>query len=437
MTQTKRRARASIAWAMGASALMLATACSGPTGSTTLDPDADVTIQVWSGQTGPAQDILIDLVAEFEDAHPNVTIDLSSGAPSADLLLQKLSAGFAGNQYPDVSYAYGRWASQLEASGRTLDISDVVADPDVNWEDFTQASRETVQPTGEAIIGFPAVVDNIGLFYNKTLFDRAGVEYPTDDWTWDDFRDAAKALTDESDQVFGYGTTVAGTGSAAFQFWPRLWQNGGEILSADGTEAAFDSQAGVDALEHLRSMAVDDKSVYLDQTGDKYLPLFISNRVAMVTSGPWNLSDLKAGGTDYGVVDLPGTDGDHQTVAGPDFWALLDHKDANRAHWATEFTNWLTQAEQDERFNVGVGNLPLRTSELESEAVQAQAAEFPGYDKFVANNANVQHAMPTVPGYEALSVAVGKAISAVLQGQGDAKSALEEAAKTADAALAE
>ncbi|MCR6712374.1 MAG: ABC transporter substrate-binding protein [Demequina sp.] len=426
------------AGALATSATLVALAgCSGsPEGPTTVDPDAKVTIEVWSGQSDEAETVIEGLADEFEKDHPNVTINMSPGASSTDDLLQKLSAGFAGNQYPDMSYAYGSWAGQLEASGRTLDISDEVKKPEVKWDEFTAAARATAQPTGNKVIGFPAVVDNVGLLYNKTLFDAAGVAYPTDDWTWDDFRAAAKQLTDPANHIYGYGYSVTGSEETTWQFWPHLWQNGGSILNEDGTKAEFNSQAGVDALEFLRGMAVDDKSVYLDQTDEKFAQLFVSDRIAMITSGPWQLIDLKTGGTSYGVVQLPGTDGDHQTVSGPDIWALFDHKDANRAYWATQFAEWLTSAAQDERYNVAIGNLPLRSSSAASVSVEEQTAQFPGYDVFVANAANVKQARPTTEGYAALSVAIGDAIAAVLQGQGDPKTALDDAAKTADAALA-
>jgi multiple sugar transport system substrate-binding protein len=431
----KRALRATAVLAATAGIIALA-GCSGSQGATTLDTKAKVRIEVWSGQADAAQKVIVGLAKEFEQAHPNVSIDISPGASSTDQLLQKLSAGFAGDQYPDMSYAFGSWAGQLEASGRTLDISDEVKKPEVGWDEFTAAARGTAQPTGTKVIGFPAVVDNIGLLYNKTLFDKAGLAYPTADWTWDDFRAAAKKLTDEANHIYGYGYSVSGSEETTWQFWPHLWQNGGSIQNDAGTKAEFASPAGVDALTLLQSMAVDDKSVYLDQTDVKFGQLFVSDRIGMITSGPWQLSDLKTGGTKYGVVPLPGTNGDHQTVSGPDIWALFDHHDKNRAYWATQFAQWLTSAEQDERFNVAIGNLPLRSSEASSEAVAAEAAAYPGYEVFVANSANVKQTRPTTKGYAALSVAIGSSISAVLQGEGEPKAALDEAAKTADAALA-
>ncbi|MCA5921971.1 ABC transporter substrate-binding protein [Curtobacterium oceanosedimentum] len=430
----RRRAR----WTAAAAVLAVtASALAGcaTQGATELDTDAPVRLTMWSGQSDEAEKLLQRLVDEYEDDHPNVTIDMSPGASSTDELLQKLAASFAGNDSPDISYTFGSWASQLERSDRTLDLRDTVAEPEVAWDEFTQAARDTAQPTGGKVIGFPAVVDNISLLYNTTVFDRAGVAYPTADWTWEDFREAAEQLTDEDSNTFGYGYSVSGSEETTWQMWPHLWQNGGEILSADGKHAAFDSEAGVEALSFLRDMAVEDESVYLDQTDTKFAQLFESDRIGMITSGPWELSALKTAGTSYGVVQLPGTDGDHQTVSGPDLWTLFDNKDVNRAYWATDFTKWLTAKEQDERFNVAVGNLPLRSSEASSPAFRKQAKALPGLDVMQENSANAKQTRPTVPGYNGLSEAFGNAVAHVLQGEGDPKTALRQASDAADKAL--
>jgi multiple sugar transport system substrate-binding protein len=426
----------------GAAALLLTTALlascsSGAQGATTLDEDADVTLTWWTGQADQAQTILTGLAEEFEQEHPNVTIEVSSGAPSTEDLLQKLSSSFAGGTYPDISYAFGSWASELADSERTLDITEQVADPAVGWEEFSGAARETAQPTGDATIGFPAVVDNLSLIYNKTVFDEAGVEYPTEDWTWDDFRTAARELTDPDTSTYGYAYSVSGSEETTWQFWPHLWQNGGEILDESETEATFDSDAGVEALTLLRDMAVEDQSVYLDQTDTKFGQIFASDQIGMITSGPWSLYDLQVAGTDYGVVPLPGTDGEHTTISGADLWVLFDHQDANREYWSYEFTKWLTDPEQDVRWNVVYGNLPLRESEIDSPEFQKQVKDMSGLDVMAENSDNATIPRPTVPGYVNLSEAIGTAISEVLQGQGEPAEALTRAADEATAALAD
>ncbi|MEV4075043.1 ABC transporter substrate-binding protein [Nonomuraea fuscirosea] len=417
--------------------ILTAAGCGGSSqeGAKTVDPQAKVKLTWWTGQTSDAEKILENLAAEFTKKHPNVTIDVSSGASTTDELLQKLSAGFASGVYPDISYSFGNWASQLQESGKTLDLTEKVKDPAVKWEEFAASARTTATPNGQ-VIGFPAIVDNLSLLYNKKLFDAKNVPYPTDEWTWDDFRAAAKKLTDPAAKVYGTAYSVSASEDTTWHFWPLLWQRGGAILSQDQKQAAFNGQPGVDALEFLRAMAVDDKSVYLDQTDERYAPLFADGRIGMIINGPWTLFDLKQKKTDYGVAFLPGTNGDHQTVSGPDLWTLFDNGDANRAYWSFELIKWLTSAEGDSQWNLVQGNLPLRASETSLPAYEDYVKEYPGVEKMVANMTNAKQARPTVSGYVEMSRHVGEAIAKVLQGAAAPKAALDEAATKSAQALA-
>jgi multiple sugar transport system substrate-binding protein len=285
------------------------------------------------------------------------------------------------------------------------------------------------------VIGFPAVVDNLGLIYNKDLFDAANLAYPTNDWTWDDFRSAAKALTDSSKQVYGTAYPVNGSEDTTWRMWPQLWQNGGSILSEDKTEATFNSQAGVDAVTYWQQLAQDDKSVYLDQTGTHYEPLFLNNAIGMLVEGPWLLYDLNKNNINYGVTQLPGTNGDHQTISGPDLWVLFNHDDAQRAAAAYDFSEWLTSPAQDLRWNVFYGNLPLRKSEGSMPAFQAYVKKYPGADVFFANLANAKQPRPTVPGYVDLSNAFADAVGKALVAGDDPQKVLDEAASEANQGL--
>ncbi|MEV6638332.1 ABC transporter substrate-binding protein [Actinoplanes sp. NPDC051470] len=417
--------------------LLLLSACMG--GSTDdgkdaaagYDPNAKVEITWWTGQTTEAQKVAEGLAAEYSKAHPNVTIKAAPGAPTTDDLLTKLSAGFTGGSYPDISYAFGSWAGDLGASGKTQDLTSFVNEPSFGWNEFSPAAREVATAKGK-VIGVPALVDNLAVIYNKKLFDQAGLAYPKDDWSWEDFRTTAKKLTIPAKNQYGTAYSVSGSEDTTWHLWPLLWQNGGEIL--DGTKPAFNSDAGVKSLETLRQIAVDDKSMYLDQTDEKYGPLFNSGRVGMMISGPWSLLDLKTAKLDYDVALLPGTNGDHTTVSGPDLWVLFDHQDANRAGATRDFAKWLTSAETDAKWNLAVGNLPLRDTEKTSEAFKKYTAEYKGGQKFFDNLQNAKKARPTVAGYEVLSRNVGDAIAQVLQGKAQPKEALDAAAKkSADA----
>lgn len=430
-----------VALAMGVSLLVSCgeSSTSGPpTDPSTADKEAEVTLTWWTGQDDSAQKLVDALAADFENLHPNVTIDTSPGASNTDDLLGQLSASFAGGTYPDISYAYGSWAGELAASGRTLDLTKQVADDtDLKFEEFSQAARDTASPEGKTI-GLPAVVDNLAVVYNRKLFAAAGLDEPDADWSWDDFRADAKALTEQGGPgVYGTNLSVSGGEDTTWRLWPLLWQNGGAVLSEDEKTADFDSEAGVDALETLQAMAVEDESVYLDQTDEKYGPLFRENRIGMMVTGPWEIYDTQQAGIDYGVQVLPGTNGDHTTVSGPDLWVMYDHQDADRAYWSYQLISWLTQNDQDARFNLALGNLPLRSSAVDTPAYKKFVAEYPGAETFVANQANATVARPTVPGYVGLSASVGKAVAKVLQGAEDSGSALQEAKTQADQALEE
>lgn len=397
------------------------------------DSATPVTITMWHGQSDDAAKAIAALAAQYMKENPNVTINVQPGASNTDDLKQKIAAGFVAGDYPDISYAYGSWAGVLAQSGKVLDITSQIQDPAVGWNDFPAAARETATVDGKTF-AMPAVVGNLAVIYNKALFDAAGVAYPTNDWTWDDFRTIAKKLTNVDKKIFGTAYSVAGNEDTTWHMWPLLWQNGGSILSDDQQTATFNSDAGVKALEYLRSLAVDDKSMYLDQTGEKYGALFLDGRIGMQISGPWNLYDLQQRKASYGVVQLPGTNGDHQTISGSDIWALFDHGDANRAKAAFDFTNWLTQPAQDAQWNIALGNMPLRASEKDTAAFAQFVKDYPGGEIFLANFANAKQPRPTIAGYDEMSQNVGKAISAVLQGQGSAKDALDQAAaKSADA----
>lgn len=198
-----------------AGALLLTSCTSGPgaggrDAAEGYDPAAAVTLTWWTGQTSAVEVVAEKLAAEYHAAHPNVTIDVSPGAPTADDLLVKLSAGFAGGNYPDISYAYGNWAGDLAASGRAQDLTAWSRTREAGWEELPAAARQVATVDGR-VVGVPALVDNLAVIYNKKLFDAAKLPYPAADWSWDDFRADARALTDPASTTYGTAYSVSGS----------------------------------------------------------------------------------------------------------------------------------------------------------------------------------------------------------------------------------
>ena len=165
----------------------------------------------------------------------------------------------------------------------------MVKRPGVNWDDFYTGERAVATVNGK-VIGIPALVDNLAVVYNKTLFAKAGLQPPGPGWTWQDFVADAKKLTNPAVKQFGTAYVTPGTEDTVWHWEALLWEAGGQLLSPDNTKAAFDSPAGLASLNTLRTMAVTDKSMYLDPSDSAYGNLFNSGKIGMLVTGPWDLA---------------------------------------------------------------------------------------------------------------------------------------------------
>ncbi|MEV8635372.1 ABC transporter substrate-binding protein [Streptosporangium sp. NPDC051023] len=394
-----------------------------------------VEITVWHGQEDNSAKAIEKLVTRFNETHKDVRVRVESGGATADGMLPKITAALTSDAYPDIAYLYGSWAPNVARNPKVADLSEYVKTPEAGWSDFWANEREAVTVQGK-VIGFPAVVDNMVVLYNKKLLAKAGVEPPKPDWTWADFRAKAKQATNAADGVFGTTWPISGGEEAVWGLWPMLWQAGGDILAPDQKKAVFNSPAGQQSLELLRAMAVDDKSVYLDSSpAEKGQKLFESGRLGFFLSGPWVLSDLQSAKVDYGVAQLPGTNGNHETVSGPDNWVVFKH-DERRVKAATTFLSWLTSAEQELEWMTATGSLPIRESITKLPGYQDYLKKYPGIEVISANLANAKRVRPATTKYPRVSSFVADAIAQTLLGKSDAKAALDEAAAKSDAALA-
>jgi multiple sugar transport system substrate-binding protein len=280
----------------------------------------------------------------------------------------------------------------------------------------------------------PALVDNLSLVYNKKLFAAAGVPEPTANWSWQDFRDAAKKLSNPGAHTYGWAYVNDGSEDTVWRFLAMLWQAGGDLLSSDNSKPAFDSAGGTAALQQLHDMAVTDKSVYLDTGNGNYLNLFNSGKIAMLWTGPWDLSSLDPK-LSYGVTLLPGYNGNHETISGPDLYMLFDHS-SDRASAALAFITWLTSPQIHLQFAIATGDLPVRVSETKLPDYKTFLTKYPAEQVFVDNLNNVKHIRPNIASYAQVSSAVGQMVQSVLLGRSDPAAALKSGAQAVTSALA-
>lgn len=414
-----------------ASVLVLALSACGGGDSSSSGPTK---IAVWHGYQDVEGEAFTALIDQYNKEHPDVEVtDLYS---SNDLVLQKVLTAVRGDSAPDVAYMFGSWSPKIAQIPRVVNMADEVSAPEWNWDDFYPAERDAAT-VGDKIVGVPALVDNLAIVYNKKLFADAGVAPPSPDWTWDDFRAAAAKLTDPTKGQYGWLIPADGSEDTVWHYVPMLWEAGGDILTPDNKHAAFNSEAGVKALTVLQQMAVTDKSLYLDTTNENGPKLMNSGKVAMLVTGPWDLSSLSD--IDYGVQTMPtfaGSSGSHQTISGPDNWVVFNNGDRKKQA-AVDFVKWLTAAPQVKTFSLATGDLPTRVSVGQDQAVLTQLDEnLPGSATFVENLNNVKKTRPTVDQYPAISEAMGQAIVSVMLGKDQPADALNSAAQATDAALA-
>jgi multiple sugar transport system substrate-binding protein len=389
---------------------------------------ARVQVVMWHGFTDVEAKALKAEVDKFNKSQSSIEVKLQFYG-NADFALQKVLTAISGGKYPDIAYLYGSWAANIAKSPKTLDLTKRVRDPGFNFDDIWPAARLSATVKGK-VIGVPALIDNLALVYNKKLFRQAGVAFPTAKWTWADMEAAARKLTNRSKKQFGWAYVDDGSEDTVWRFWALLWEAGGDILTPDGKRAAFDSPAGVKALTHLQRMA-RDKSIYLDSGNGNYANVFNSGRIAMLYTGPWDLSGFTD--VDYGVQILPGSL-NHQTIAGPDNWVLFDNG-KQRADAAWTFMKWFLSAREHLDLALASGHLPLRASEMKLPKYTAYTKKYKGIKTFVANVANAKKVRPVDARYPRISEAVGQAVQSVLLGKAEPKQALDDAASKADSIL--
>jgi multiple sugar transport system substrate-binding protein len=419
------------ALAAGLTLILAAAGCGGSPGSS---PTGKVTIQIWDAQSGPTVAVMQNLVNAFNASHHNIVVQASTGGTSTGDLLPKVTTAIAAGTFPDIAYIYGSYAANIAQSGATVNLASQIHEPGFDWSDFYPASTQTASPGGK-VIGFPALIDNLSVIYNKKLFAAAGITDPSSNWTWDDFRNIAKKLTDPSKHIYGVNYPIGGDLlDTSWRFLPGLWQRGGQVLSPDGKQALFNSQAGVENLTLWQQMATADKSVYLDPTATGAEPLFTSGHLAMFVSGPWEVPVLNQAKVDWGDVQLPTWNSSHQTVSGPDNWVIFNH-DAARVNAAVEFLKWLDAPKQELTWDMGSGSLPIRPSMVKLPGYQKFLQAYPGIGPMADNLSNATEAMPRLTQWPRIVDALGNAIASVLLGKTSPKSALDQAAQGADTIL--
>ncbi len=206
---------------VGASALVM-------TGCAPAEPSGPVTITYTNFISNDGnEENLQTIIDAFEAENPDITVEVTT-LPYGDYgtaLQTDLAAGTVSDVF-DIEYA--NYAS-YQANG-------VLAPLEVSNPEAYRPSLLEAYSTDGTSYALPSSFSTVVLFFNKDLFDAAGLDYPNSDWTWADEEEAALALTDQAAGVWGDHQPVS-----FYEFYKVLAQNGGEFLNEDGTAVAFNT----------------------------------------------------------------------------------------------------------------------------------------------------------------------------------------------------
>ncbi|NLM55239.1 MAG: sugar ABC transporter substrate-binding protein [Firmicutes bacterium] len=217
----------------------------------------------------------------FEAQNPDIKVNIET-IGYGDYFVRLMTAVVGGN-IPDAFELNFENFAAYASKGTLMPLEDLMAktgfDPAVSDPNALNAfSVDGVQ------YGLPFSFSNVIVLYNKELFDRAGVDYPTSEWTWWDQLDAAKKIRALGDDIFGIFQPIQ-----FHEFYKVVRQNGGALLSDDGTQFTINLPQNVETLQYLvdrvQKYNVMPTEEQLSGMGD--WDLFAAGRLGMLVTGSW------------------------------------------------------------------------------------------------------------------------------------------------------
>lgn len=277
------------------------------TGPTVNVPAATIRVGTW--ESGDALKLWNTLISDFEKQYSQIKISFE---PVPDNYGTKLLTQIAANDAPDIFMVGDGDVRMFVERGGAGTLADYIKGKDNLPGLDTSIYYQSLYQTG-VVNNDPYFLTKdyspLAIYYNKTLFDKAGVPYPKDGWTWDDFRQTAIKLTSGSGASAQYGVALPGNWVRAVE--PFIFSNGGDLMSTDGTkiEGYLNSPATIEAVQYYVDLYTKDKvspSPADVSTTFKGVDLFQTGKVAMTITGIWPESGYAQDpNLKFGVVGLP------------------------------------------------------------------------------------------------------------------------------------
>ena len=317
-----------------------------------------------------------EIVRRFNEKNPDIKIrimDIPSNGYSAKILTM-----VAGGVSPDVIWTHEMLYHQYVKKGILEDLTPYIEKSESFRLDDCYSNVVDLYRFKGRQYGLPFTFSPIVLWYNKDLFDEAGVEYPDASWDWNDFLEAAKKLTRDKNgdgriDQFGYVMSMSPN-----RWGPWIWQNGGRMMSEDGGRCLFDMPETVEAIRFYADlmnkhhvaptmMELQDQS-----TGD----LFRTGKVAMMSEARWGVPKAREEMRfNWDVAPLP--KGRMRATANPTAgWSIISRGKHKEAAW--RFVEFLLSPEC-QRMPLQGGGIPILKSVAE-EKIGTKSDAPPAHD---------------------------------------------------------
>lgn len=309
------------------------------------------------------------LIEQFE-AETGISVDVEALPP--DQYWPRMRALAAAGQLPDVFYMSSGFIAEWQSSNLLTNLQPYLNDTDLSryYTGVLSTARFPDKQTGDA---YALPINWVGtvLYYNQDAFDAAGLDYPNDTWTWDDFLNAASTLTvDENDDGTPeqYGFWLYGRYA---QIEPWIYQNGGQLLNEARTRVEPD-EAAIETLEFLTDLTLEHgvSPAPREMEGIRQQDIFPLGMAAMWVDGTWNIQNVRdVAGDDFnwGIATLPRGPQHQEDIAytWPDMLAISPTSENADAAW--RLVQFLTGPERSADLYLG-GTVPFYQPVASSDA---------------------------------------------------------------------
>lgn len=349
------------ACALIASTSMLLSGC----GSSTAD-NSKVQLRFATWDVAEDVDRQQQLVDKFNSENKDVHVTLEAYGKDFDA---KISAGMGSHDAPDVMYMwnYPGYANGLEP------LDSYIKKEGKSYKDAFYPTLWNYNSYDGKTLGLPVGFTTHALYYNKDIFKKAGVEEPTNNWTWDDVRSASKRILKKTG-VKGFAYQMK---PDPYDFEMYLWSNGAKYTDKNGNlKGNVNSDKALEAFKLFQDMGKEGIAVATESNGTDE---FRSGNVAMFVYGAWALNTFDKDGLNYGIVNIPSFDhAKKKPVSILSSSGVAMSKNSKHKDLAWKFMKFWTNDEAN-KSRIGT-ELPVRISVVKSEGMNKKPHYRPFYD---------------------------------------------------------